>query len=381
MQLLSLQLVVVSSHGSEADNLINLHPSKRIGELKIKTNKTQTKQFSRFEQTKRLNIQNEEWRFPYFAKTRFLQTQGYNGQFSHQNKFALDFSNGNGVIVPTKSGTISTLNFGGKWDQWCNSYTDCFNKGGVWNGNHILITHLDGSVSFYIHLRAGSLFPGITSGMFVEQGTPLAIEGGTGYTCGDLNVPCSTPYIHLHFQVSRNGATFATPFADCGFLGNDCPGGVTRDGLYYTSTNIAPGLVANSQDKNISLFGRGGNKSIKIEAPTRGSGIRLSTDLGNQLSKWNLLSNGEIRGINDWCLTGNGNALTVQDCNNQNEQKWIQQPDKTIKNTQSGLCLESEQDDTNNSRISLNSCNQSRSQQWRFGNQGYPVKTFDESII
>ncbi|MBC7472472.1 MAG: peptidoglycan DD-metalloendopeptidase family protein [candidate division SR1 bacterium] len=104
-----------------------------------------------------------------------------------------------GTIVSARNGTIVAINFDGKWNQWCNSNTDCYNKGGVWHGNHILINHSDGSTSYYLHMRGGSLPLDLWVGKYIDQGTPLGIEGYTGYTCLDLVTQCSTPDPHIHF--------------------------------------------------------------------------------------------------------------------------------------------------------------------------------------
>jgi murein DD-endopeptidase MepM/ murein hydrolase activator NlpD len=369
------------SNESVLVNNLDLNPSERISQLKSKKLNTPQKNLAKLDQSKKFALNQEGWRFPFFAKDRFIQTQGYNGPFSHQGVYALDLANGNGTIAATKSGTITTLNFGGKWDQWCNSNTDCLNKGGVWRGNHMLITHNDGSISYYLHMTPGSLFPGIAVGKYVEQGTPLAKEGSTGYTCGDLNVPCSLPFVHLHFQVNQNKISFPTPFLDCGYYGNVCNNGQTFDDIYYTSTNIASGLVLNIQDKNIGLFGSSSNTTMKVENNVRGGGVRISNDLSNQLSRWTWLPTGELKGINDWCLVVNGTNVSIQDCNNGAEQKWQRSPQNGIKHIASGLCLESLTGEALGSIVQLSSCNQTRNQQWRFGNEGYPATKFDEQIL
>ncbi len=372
--------LVVRAYESDLVRSIPLNPSERITQLKSQILNKPQKNLSRLDQAKKLAIGQEDWRFPYFTKTRFVQTQGYNGPFSHQGVYALDLANGDGIIVPTKSGTLTTLNFGGKWDQWCNSNSDCFNKGGVWRGNHAIITHLDGSQSYYLHMRSGTLFPGITQGAFIEQGTPLAKEGGSGYTCGDLNVPCSSPFTHLHFQVARNSVTFPTPFADCGFNGNQCINSLTKDDTYYTSTNIATGLVINAQDKAISLFGSNSDRVMLLDANQRGSAVRIKSGSSSQLAKWTWLPSGEIKGINDWCLTANGTSVVIQDCNGQNEQKWRGGLLNSILNIQTTTCLTASNGDNENSLISLSGCEVSRSQRWRFGNQGYSIVKFPDPI-
>lgn len=93
---------------------------------------------------------SELWRLPYTAGVTLTLDQGYNGSFSHNIKgaeYALDIQGDNLELAATRSGYISALSMGGKWDQWCTSGIDCFKKGDISRGNHIAITHSDGSVS------------------------------------------------------------------------------------------------------------------------------------------------------------------------------------------------------------------------------------------
>ncbi len=59
-------------------------------------------------------------------------------------------------------------------------------------GNYIIIDHGDGVKTLYAH--ASQLLVG--AGTYVEQGTPIALVGSTGFSTGP----------HLHFEVHANGA-------------------------------------------------------------------------------------------------------------------------------------------------------------------------------
>ncbi|MBC7471741.1 MAG: ricin-type beta-trefoil lectin domain protein [candidate division SR1 bacterium] len=381
-----LSSLAANAHGLEVEEtdmafVQNLNPSERIAQIKtkteIKSSQNKVLPFSLdFKTAKQLALANESWRFPYVAKTRIYETQGYNGPYSHQGVNALDLYANEGVIVAAKSGTVSLVEFGGIHDGWCNSNTDCYNKGGIWRGNNIIINHSDGSSSYYLHLKPGSLKAGISNGQYIEQGTSLAIQGSTGYTC---NISCTEPYSHLHFQVNKNGISIPTPFDDCNYLGNQCDSsGIPFPDNFYSSTNYPPGYSVNIQDKNISLYA--GNFSALLFGINRGDSLYTGGKDENITSKWTWLPSGEIRGLNDWCLSsGDGSNIVVSDCNGKDEQKWMHTNNKTIINKQNGLCWDSERGDTYRSRVYLFNCHGGRNQQWRYGNEGYPIEKLNEN--
>lgn len=378
--------LITNAHGLEFEEtdmafVQNLNPSERIAQIKtkteIKSNQNKVLPYSLdFQPAKQLALVNEPWRFPYVAKTRMYVTQGYNGPYSHQGTKALDFYSNEGMVVAAKSGIISQIEFGGKHNEWCNSNTDCYNKGGIWRGNNVIINHSDGSSSYYLHLKPESLQAGITNGRYVEQGTSLAVQGSTGYTC---NASCTAPYSHLHFQANKNGISIPTPFDDCNYLANQCDSsGIPIPDNFYSSTNYPPGYSVNIQDKNISLYA--GNFSALLFGIDRGDSLYTGDKDQNITSKWTWLPSGEIRGLNDWCLSARGDSnIIISDCNGKDEQKWIRGNNKTIKNKQNGLCWDSERGDTYRSRVYLFNCHGGRNQQWRYGNEGYPTDKLNEN--
>jgi murein DD-endopeptidase MepM/ murein hydrolase activator NlpD len=373
---------IAKSHGLEVEEtnnafLQNLNPSDRISQIKTKTEtKTNTKKVTSlsidFQPVRQSSLESEPWRFPYAAKTRIYQTQGYNGQGVN----ALDLYANEGTVVAAKSGTISLVEFGGIHDGWCNSNTDCYNKGGIWRGNNIIINHIDGSRSYYLHLKPGSVQNGLYSGQYIEQGTPLAIQGSTGYTC---NESCTGPYPHLHFQVNKNGVSIPTPFDDCNYLGNQCDvNGIPIPDNFYSSTNYPSGYSVNIQDKNFTLYA--GVFNAQIYSVNRGDELFLGNPNENITTKWTWLPSGEIRGLNDWCLAPNiRNGIVMSDCNGKDEQKWLKGPYNSVKNKLSGLCWDSEQGEVYQSRIYLFGCHGGRNQQWRYGNEGYPTEKLIEN--
>jgi murein DD-endopeptidase MepM/ murein hydrolase activator NlpD len=131
---------------------------------------------------------------PYKKGTRFLLIQAYNSKFSHANELSLDFkmkigseicAARDGVITATKEDSDE----GGMKDEY-------YNK-----GNHVIITHEDGSVAMYWHLKKEGVVVNI--GDAVKKGQLIGYSGNTGYTA----------FPHLHFQVqNKEGNDIATRF-------------------------------------------------------------------------------------------------------------------------------------------------------------------------
>jgi hypothetical protein len=277
-------------------------------------------------------------------------------------------------IVAARTGVVAAFNFGGKWDTWCNSNTDCANKGGVWRGNHVIINHPDGSQSYYLHMRGGTGNGSLYVGRDIAQGTPLGIQGYTGFTCSDLVIPCTTPDAHVHFQVNKNGSSYPTPFEDCNYNGNVCnSSGATIEGNYYVSTNWIPGYQASNQrSKSIDLYGT--SFSLGLDSLSKGSQTRLGNYLENDGSKWEWMATGEIKGINELCLAVTGRTVYLNDCSGTNVQKWDRGVKNSIINRQTGECLDSTAGLTYNSRVATWPCHNLINQQWRYGNEPYLAK-------
>lgn len=62
------------------------------------------------------------------------------------------------------------------------------------NGNYVQITHADGYVSWYLHLKYNNVY--VTNGQHVTQGQALGYAGNTGQSRG----------AHLHFGIKRSGS-------------------------------------------------------------------------------------------------------------------------------------------------------------------------------
>jgi murein DD-endopeptidase MepM/ murein hydrolase activator NlpD len=119
---------------------------------------------------------------PYRHGETYQVLQGYNGRFSHQNEYAIDFLMPEGTPVhAAREGVVIFVK-------------DDSNRGGpdpVYrpDGNYISILHDDGTFAEYVHLRfRGSR---VRMGDRVRAGDHIAYSGNTGFS--------TTP--HLHFTV------------------------------------------------------------------------------------------------------------------------------------------------------------------------------------
>ena len=129
------------------------------------------------------------YRLPYRDGETYPLTQGYNGKFSHANKYALDFTMPEGTpVCAARGGTVIDV----KED----SNAGCRSSRCKDDANYILILHDDGSYGEYVHLcKDGStVVPGAT----IKKGEVIGYSGNTGWSSGP----------HLHFSVfvgSENG--------------------------------------------------------------------------------------------------------------------------------------------------------------------------------
>jgi murein DD-endopeptidase MepM/ murein hydrolase activator NlpD len=369
---LSFLSVVSFSETSDSTEVGNYNPSERIQEIKTQNTISNTKTTNIRKMVAKLAIGDESWRLPFAGGSRVYQDQGYNGSFSHQGTYALDMRSPDSMVVSARNGTVAAINFGGKWDQWCNSNTDCYNKGGVWRGNHILINHSDGSTSYYLHMRGSTLQSGLWVGKYIDQGTPLGIEGYTGYTCLDLVTPCNIPDPHIHFQVNKNGVSIPTPFEDCNLAGNQCQNDIPIEGTTNTSTNIAPNTQNNQYSGKINYFGS--QLAIKAGRIVRGETISLGNESEGITSKWLWQTNGEIKGVNDWCLAAENSQIVLRDCNGRPNQKFYWGANNTIRSQETGQCWDSQSGESYGSRVYLYSCHGGANQRWRIGDDPYDVK-------
>lgn len=121
-----------------------------------------------------------------FEKNTFQSIyQGYNGNFSHQNAFSLDFSHKLGTkVFAARGGTVVFVK--------SDSDKSCPTKDCSGFANKIIILHNDGTLAEYVHLKKNGVI--VNKGDEVIRGQLIGYSGSTGWTKGP----------HLHFSVYNN---------------------------------------------------------------------------------------------------------------------------------------------------------------------------------
>jgi murein DD-endopeptidase MepM/ murein hydrolase activator NlpD len=151
--------------------------------------------------------------FPYTHGEKYKLSQGYNGNYSHQNTLALDFAMEKGTkIRATRDGRVVQIkedsNIGGASRQY-NKYA-----------NYITIYHRDGTFAKYVHLQYNGAR--VRVGDKVTAGQLIGYSGNTGWSQGP----------HLHFEVFKavkmGQQTVATQF-----LNHNRRGIRVKPGKYY----------------------------------------------------------------------------------------------------------------------------------------------------
>jgi len=127
-----------------------------------------------------------EYWLPYKAGTTFKVHQGYHGNYSHKDVYALDFNMPTGTDVYAARGGIVT-------DVKENSNVGCGDPSCKGKANYVVINHDDGTFSNYVHLDRNGVY--VQVGDQVEIGQKIAKSGNTGWSSGP----------HLHFEVYSRG--------------------------------------------------------------------------------------------------------------------------------------------------------------------------------
>jgi len=127
-----------------------------------------------------------EYWLPYKEGTTYTVHQGYHGNYSHQDVYALDFNMPIGTNVYAARGGIVT-------DVKENSNVGCGNPSCKGKSNYVVINHDDGTFSNYVHLQMDGVL--VKVGDQIEIGQLIAKSGSTGWSSGP----------HLHFEVYSRG--------------------------------------------------------------------------------------------------------------------------------------------------------------------------------
>lgn len=124
------------------------------------------------------------YRLPYDPGTTHTVNQGWNGSFSHQGVYAVDWGMPVGTPVRAARGglvieTRADADSGGSDPSRKDDYPV----------NDVYIRHDDATVGGYLHLAHDGVL--VRPGQHVAPGDVIALSGNTGYTTGP----------HLHFEV------------------------------------------------------------------------------------------------------------------------------------------------------------------------------------
>ena len=138
---------------------------------------------------------NYVYDLPFESGKTVLIMQGYNGKFSHVDKYALDFRLRKGKLVCAARGgqvlkVVEHNNIGGANIKYINK------------GNYVVIDHGDGSFGGYWHLQQNGAL--VEIGDTVKTGEPIGKSGCTGFSS----------MAHLHFMVysyDENGRQYTIP--------------------------------------------------------------------------------------------------------------------------------------------------------------------------
>lgn len=127
------------------------------------------------------------YRLPFEGKARL--SQGYFGEYSHEDRHALDFSMPEGTsVLAARDGVVIKTE-----DQYETGGAD---RSFMDKSNFIMILHEDGTYAFYGHLVHQGVL--VEPGDYVYQGQRIGLSGNTGFS--------SNP--HLHFEVTKPGWNF-----------------------------------------------------------------------------------------------------------------------------------------------------------------------------
>ena len=120
---------------------------------------------------------------PFNHGTKFQLTQGYDGQFTHMDIYALDFTMDVGTpITAARTGLVVTVKEDSNRGGPDISFKD--------DGNYVWVYHDDGTFGNYVHFRQDGVV--VDVGDAVMAGQLIGYSGNTGYSSGP----------HVHFDVT-----------------------------------------------------------------------------------------------------------------------------------------------------------------------------------
>lgn len=141
--------------------------------------------------------------------------QGYNGKFSHQNEFSLDFDfkTGSQILAAREGIVVEVVN---------NNNQNCPDISCAKYNNKVLIMHSDGTFADYSHLKYRGTV--VKKGDIVTKDQLLGYSGSTGFASGP----------HLHFSVFINRIDGKRTFIETKFKTSESEGTILEEGKSYT---------------------------------------------------------------------------------------------------------------------------------------------------
>lgn len=153
---------------------------------------------------------------PYRQGKEIRLFQGYNGQFSHQNENALDFTmpEGSEVLAARDGLVIKVVK---------NNTEGCGSRECAKFNNYITVYHTDGTFADYIHLKYDGAK--VKEGDTVKKGDVIGYSGNTGWSSGPhLHFMCYIPDSNL-----RQRKTISTIFR----VGDGTTAAALKEGQVY----------------------------------------------------------------------------------------------------------------------------------------------------
>lgn len=155
---------------------------------------------------------------PFAKGESYRISQAYHGTFSHQDKFALDFTMPKGTpIHAIRAGKVIKL----KKD----SDSGCPDIKCIREANYVWIEHKDGTIADYAHLQLNGTH--LKLGDMVQKGDKIGLSGNTGFS--------QSPHLHLEVFVQTidgKRETVATKFKANGKVTKSL-----KKGKEYTNSN------------------------------------------------------------------------------------------------------------------------------------------------
>ncbi len=141
--------------------------------------------------------------------------QGYEGKFSHQNEYALDFDlkTGSSILAAREGIVVQAID---------SNTQNCPDISCAKFNNKILIMHSDGTFADYSHLKFHGTV--VKKGDFVKKDQLICYSGSTGFASGP----------HLHFAFFINRIDGKRTFIETKFKTSESEGILLEEGKSYT---------------------------------------------------------------------------------------------------------------------------------------------------